>query len=213
MPRGDRRAVASIALALTVLLTASACAPQEPEQPTPVPTAVWASGAPTGPLESDAWVIATRASLEAQANAMNRNDFALPELGETTGYDLRTRLFGAARDRVLNAGSTQVSAGPLPFAPIEVEEAPAGDSASVRGCVATEWASEDGSAPNPLSGRGIEYRLEIDGDATRVTSTLNLPDLDCSSVSLPVALFDPAPTASTVTEPSEIIRPVQDGGD
>lgn len=201
--------IGAVTLATLALGSLAACTPMD-DEPVPAPTVVWASAAPQGPLEADPWVVAVRASLEAQAIAMNRNDFSLSELTTTTGYDLRSRLYGAARDRVTNSGGTEILPGPLPFAPVEVTGGPDEENTSVRGCVAERWASEAGTAPAAPGARGIEYRLEQVDGARIVTSTVNLPELDCSNVELAVALFDPLPEPSTVDDPEQIVRPTRD---
>lgn len=201
--------IGAVTLAALALGSLAACTPTD-DEPAPVPTTVWTAAAPEGPLEADPWVVAVRASLEAQAIAMNRNDFSLSELTATTGYDLRSRLYGAARDRVTNSGGTEILPGPLPFAPVEVTGGPDEETASVRGCVAERWASDAGTAPASPGARGIEYRLEQEDGARIVTSTVNLPELDCSNVELAVALFDPVPEPSTVDDVEQIVRPVRD---
>ncbi len=203
-----RRTIAAV-LAAIVVGSLTACTPTT-QQPSVEPTTVWQSGAPSGSLEDDPWVGAVRASLEAQARAINRNDFSRPTLNATTAYDLRSRLYGASLDRFTNSGNTEVFPGPLPFAPVEVTDGADASAAAVRGCVAQQWASKEGTPPETLDARGIEYRLERDGDARVVTSTANLPDLDCSTVELPVALFDPAPEPSTVDDIGKIVRPTRD---
>ncbi|MBF4568321.1 hypothetical protein ITJ57_06010 [Plantibacter sp. VKM Ac-2880] len=208
MPRADARVAVAAALTVITLGSLTACTPSE-EAPAPLPSAVWSSSAPEGPLEGDPWVVAVRASLEAQAVAVNRNDFSLPSLTETTSYDLRSRLYGAARDQLAN-GATDVLPGPLPFAPVEVIGVPEDETASVRGCVAEQWASEGGTAPAVPGARGIEYRLEQKDGSRVVTATVNVPDLDCSAVELPVALFDPAPEPSIVDDVEQIVRPTRD---
>jgi len=203
------RVIGPVALATLVLGSLVACTPTD-DGPAPMPTTVWTSAAPEGPLEGDPWVETVRASLEAQAIAVNRNDFSLASLTETTSYDLRSRLYSAARDQVTSSGSTEILPGPLPFAPVEVTGVPEDATASVRGCVAEQWASEGGTPPAVPGARGIEYRLAQEDGSRTVTSTVNVPDLDCSTVDPPVALFDPAPEPSTVDDVERIVRPTRD---
>jgi hypothetical protein len=108
---------------------------------------------------------------------------------------------------VINGGTTEVSPGPLPFVPVEVEAGTAEDGAAVRGCVAVQWANDAGTSPASLRARGIEYRLEQQDGGRVVSATLYLPDLDCSAVDLPVALFEPAPEPSNVDDYEQIVRP------
>lgn len=209
MQRTSRLAIGPIAfISLAVSLTA--CTPPEDTAPMPEPTAVWTSAAPDGALDGDPWVVATRASLEAQAVARNRNDFSLASLAATTGYDVQTRLFAAAGDRLESAGRTQILPGPTPFAPTQVEPAADGGSAVVRGCIAQDWASDEGTVPDELNPRGVEYQLEQDGDRTLLTASRSVSSLDCSGTDLPVALFEPAPDPSTVDDAGEIVRPIKD---
>lgn len=208
MQRTSRLAIGPIAI-ISLAVSLTACTPPDDTESAPEPTAVWSSGAPAGALDDDPWVVATRASLEAQAVARNRNDFSLASLAATTGYDLQTRLFAAAGDRLESAGQTQILPGPTPFAPTEVEAAGDGGSATVRGCIAQDWASDEGTVPDDLDPRGVEYQLEQDGDRTLVTGSRSLSSLDCSSIELPVALFEPAPDPSTVDDPGQIVRPVK----
>lgn len=207
--RTDARRTGSVVLAALVLSSLAACTPTT-EQPSVEPTTVWQSGAPEGSLEDDPRVGTVRASLEAQAIAINRNDFSLPALNATTAYDLRSRLYGASLDQFTSSGSTEVFPGPLPFAPVDVTDGSDDQSASVRGCVADQWASEDGTPPAVTGARGIEYRLQQEDGSMVVRSTVNLPDLDCSTVQLPIALFDPAPEPSDVDDIQQIVRPDRD---
>lgn len=196
-------------VALVVLTVASAmvlggCAPEEPR---PVPSATWSGSPPTGALESDVWVEGVRASLAAQAVARNRDDFSLDVLTETTGEDLRNRLFADAQDRVRAGVTSFVSPGPTPFAPTEVEVAEDGSSATVQGCLADNWPSSDGGVPASLRSSGVEFRLQRSGERTLLVENTSLPGLECSGVNLSIALFSPAPEPSQVSDPADIVRP------
>lgn len=190
-----------LAVVLTVLTGCSPTAPQ------PLPTASWDGASPSGQLDGDPWVVATRAALEAEAIARNRNDFSLPALTETTGSVLRDRLYQAARDRVGNGQRTDVLPGPTPFGAVEVEASDDGESAVVRGCLASNWASPDGAVPAELESLGVEFHLERGDYGPQLVDSRSLNSLDCDSVELPVALLTPAPEPSEVGDTADIIRP------
>lgn len=196
--------VALVVLAVASAMVLGGCAPEEPR---PLPSATWSGSAPTGALESDAWVEGVRASLAAQAIARNRDDFSLDVLTDTTGEDIRTRLFADAQDRVRAGVSSPVSPGPTPFAPAEVEAAEDGASAIVRGCLADNWPSSDGEVPASLRSSGVEFRLQRSGERTLLVENTSVPGLDCSQADLPIALFSPAPEPSQVSDPADIVRP------
>ncbi|HXH33393.1 MAG TPA: hypothetical protein VNJ54_03150 [Plantibacter sp.] len=198
--------LAGLAVVLTVLTGCSPTAPQ------PLPTASWSGATPSGQLDGDPWVVATRAALEAEAIARNRNDFSLPALTATTGSVLRDRLYQAARDRIGNGQRTDVLPGPTPFGAVEVEASDDGESAVVRGCLASDWASPDGAVPAELESLGVEFRLERGDDGPQLTDSLSLNSLDCDSVELPVSLLVPAPEPSEVGDPAEIVRPESSKG-
>lgn len=204
-PRAER---AAPVLGLVVLLLAlTGCAPDEPR---PVPTARWSPSAPSGQLDADPWVVATRDALEAEALARNRNDFSLDTLTATTGSVLRDRLYTAARDRVSGGQRTDILPGPTPFGVVVVDAAPDGASATVRGCLASDWASSDGAVPDSLEPLGVEFRLESGEDGPVLTDSSAVNSLDCSGVDLLTAFFDPAPEPSTVDDPAQIVRPTSD---
>jgi hypothetical protein len=194
--RVERGALLVLAMASAVVL--AGCAP---EGPRPLPSATWSGSAPAGALESDAWVEGVRASLSAQAIARNRDDFSVDVLTDTTGEDVRARLFADAQDRVRAGVTSPVSPGPTPFAPTEVEAAEDGSSAIVRGCLADNWPSSDGGVPESLRSSGVEFRLQRSGERTLLVENTSLPGLE------PIALFSPAPEPSQVSDPADIVRP------
>jgi hypothetical protein len=202
MPKVERTTL--VVLALMSVIVLAGCAPTKPQ---PLPSPTWSGSAPTGPLESDTWVVGARASLSAQAIAQNRNDFSLDVLTNTTGEELRTRLFASARESVRAGNESVVSPGPTPFAPSEVVVADDDASAVVRGCLADDWASSDGAVPSRLRAHGVEFRLQRSGDRTLMVENASVPGLDCSQAELPIALFSPAPEPSRVSDPADIVRP------
>jgi hypothetical protein len=193
-------------LAIALVGGLAGCTPSAPSAPTPLPSSSWTGDAPDGPLEADAWVQAARASLEAQAIAQNQNDFSLPSLTDSTGADLRSRLYRDARDTVLAGKRTAVLPGPTPFLPTDVI-AESESSASVQGCIATVWSSDDGTAPTTLEPYGIEFRMELEGDHRVITLNTEKGSIDCSDVDLPIALFDPKPKPSSVQDAQDIVGP------
>lgn len=174
----------------------------------PYPAVEWQGGAPTGPLEADPWVQATRKFLEAEAVARNLNDFSIPELVKTASLDVRSRAARPAFNDVKQKRRPDIFPGPTPFMPLSVAPNFRGspDRAAVRGCKATRWSSEEGGVPAKVKGYGVEYRMERLPDGTmRVESTAGVPSLKCSGVTLPVALFVPAPEPSDVTDVKDIV--------
>jgi len=174
----------------------------------PYPAVEWQGAAPSGPLEADPWVQATRRFLEAEAVARNINDFTIPELVQTASKDIRSRAARPALDDVKQKRRPDILPGPTPFLPLSVtpnfRNDP--DRAAVRGCKATEWSSENGEVPADVKAYGVEYRMERLRDGTlRVESSAAVFGSECSDVTLPVALFDPLPEPSDVTEVRDIV--------
>ncbi|KJL28314.1 hypothetical protein RS83_03385 [Microbacterium oxydans] len=204
----NRRPLREIGAALAVLVALPiglvGCRPEIP-QPQPYPSIEWESGsAPSGGLEDDPWVQATRASLEAQAVAQNQNDFNLPELIRTTGLAVRSDGVAHARSQLKNGHRTVTVAGPMPFAPIEViADAADPAHARVQACVGASLALE---ASDQSSGAfGIEYRLErIPEGLIRVVGSTGLSDLECDGVEFALARFDPQPVPSTLTDARDV---------
>lgn len=191
-----------MALLAVLLIPLTACTPPSPRAQ-PYPEVRWGDGEPTEFADSE-WVMAVRASLEAQAVARNRNDFTIPQLVDTTGPDLRDRLSASAVRTVSDGEATRLLPGPWPFTPVGVDAESSGN-AEVTGCQATTWANDAGTPPPSFGAVGITYRLEQAGGSIRVMSTEGA-DLDCSQTVLPVGVFDPAPTPSGVTSIDDIVR-------
>ena len=199
----------ALALGLATSSLTSCAAEQEPLE---FPEVSWEDGTPAGPLEADPWVQGVRAELEAEAVARNRLDFSIPEWAQTGTQTYIDRVASDVITPVSNHGATDLYPGPLPFAPVEVKvgyDGKSDDAAEVRGCVATDWATESGKPADDLTGRGVAYRLTRDSRGlVKVDSTLALPDLDCTALEpLPAALFTPAPEPSGITEVYGITRP------
>ncbi|MEO3942047.1 hypothetical protein V3C41_13280 [Paenarthrobacter nicotinovorans] len=174
----------------------------------PYPEVQWQGAAPSGPLEADPWVQATRKFLEAEAVARNINDFSIPELVKTASRDVRSRAARPAFEDVKQRRRPDILPGPTPFLPLSVTPDFRGnpDRAAVRGCRASEWSSEKGDVPAELKGYGVEYRMERLTDGTlRVESIAGISGSECSEVSLPMALFVPAPEPSDVTDAKDIV--------
>ena len=174
----------------------------------PYPAVEWQGAAPSGPLESDPWVQAARKYLEAEAVARNINDFSIPELVKTASRDARSRAARPAFEDVKQKRRPDILPGPTPFLPLSVTPNFRGDPdrAAVRGCKASDWSSEEGKVPAELKGYGVEYRMERLPDGTmRVESTAGISGSECSDVTLPMALFVPAPEASDVTDVRDIV--------
>ncbi|MFK4638134.1 hypothetical protein [Paenarthrobacter histidinolovorans] len=200
-------ATAMVVLAAVTAGGLAGCRVQKRPAP-PYPAVEWQGAAPSGPLESDPWVQATRKFLEAEAVARNINDFSIPELVKTASRDARSRAARPALDDVKQKRRPDILPGPTPFLPLSVTPNFRGDPdrAAVRGCKATEWSSEQGDVPTELKGYGVEYRMERLPDGTmRVETSVGIPDLECSDVTLPMALFVPAPEPSDVTDVKDIV--------
>ncbi|WP_152427234.1 hypothetical protein [Curtobacterium sp. Leaf154] len=211
--RGRRRRlrrVVWVPLAIgCAVLTLAGCAEDEP--PAVYPDVRWVGAAPSGPLEKDPWVRAVRAELEAEAVARNRNDFSIPELAHSATPSYIDRLASVAMETLRQNHDTDLFAGPWPFAPTEVELGNGNngeDVAAVRGCKARNWTMTPGRSLGSLdAGYGVEYRLERDGNGVvRVDSIAGLPNCD-GRVPLRVAMFDPVPEPSSVTDVNELVRP------
>lgn len=200
------------AAAVALLITLAGCTPTPAEQSDQgVPDVVWADGEPSGEFEQDAWVQAARSALTALAVAQNRNDFELPELVESTTYEVRSAAWRGARDRVEAGERTDVHPGPQPLEPQSVEVSADGRSASVQACVALDWSSPQGTPPESFDTAGAEYRLERTEDGrTILDAIVGLPNLDCATADPAVGLFDPAPKESSVTDVDQIVRPQTD---
>ncbi|WP_229785036.1 hypothetical protein [Paenarthrobacter histidinolovorans] len=140
--------------------------------------------------------------------ARNINDFSIPELVKTASRDARSRAARPALDDVKQKRRPDILPGPTPFLPLSVTPNFRGDPdrAAVRGCKATEWSSAEGDVTTELKGYGVEYRMERLPDGTmRVETSVGIPDLECSDVTLPMALFVPAPEPSDVTDVKDIV--------
>lgn len=204
--------VALVASGIVVALMITGCTPQAEQAPQPFPEVVWPAGEPTGPLEDDAAVVATRAGLAAMAVASNRNDFRLPELVTTVEYDVRSTLWRTAEARLNGGEQTLLAPGPTPFEPSEV--VPDDDGWRVRGCVLDDWATSSGARPTEdpaaTDWSGIEYRLAPTRGALRISAIVSVPGLDCTAVQSAIAFFDPAPVPSGVTDADSLERPLTD---
>jgi len=196
----------------SLLIALTGCTPTAPSTSgQPFPDVVWVDGEPSGEFEQDAWVQAARSALTALAVAQNRNDFELPELVESTTYEVRSAAWRGARDRVEAGERTDVHPGPQPLEPQSVEVSADGRSASVQACVALDWSSPQGTPPDSFDTAGAEYRLERTEDGRTVLDAIvGLPNLDCATADPAVGLFDPAPKESSVTDVDQIVRPQTD---
>ena len=207
---GAGSGLGALVVALGLVVGVAGCATEK--EPPVYPSVQWQGAAPTGALEADPWVQAVRAELEAEAVARNRNDFSIPELADTATEGYVDRASASAIQMISNHDHTDLYPGPRPFLPAEVETDPwdtGDDVAAVRGCVAGEWSTESGRPEGDLEAFGIEYRMERDHDGViRIDSSGTYPDLDCDALGeLPVALFDPVPEPSGITEARDVVRP------
>ncbi|WP_239437810.1 hypothetical protein [Arthrobacter alpinus] len=201
------RATAVLVLAVVTVGGLAGCRVEKRPAP-PYPAVEWQDPAPTGKLESDPWVQATRKYLEAEAVARNINDFTLPELVQTAGRDVRSRAARPAIDDVKQKRRPDILPGPTPFLPLSVETNFWGDPnlAAVRGCTAGNWASETGEVPAEIKAYEREYRLErLPGGTIRVVGTAGVSSQKCSDATVPTALFVPTPEPSDVTNREDIV--------
>jgi len=209
---GTARRMALAVSGLAIVLMIAGCTPQTEPAPQPFPEVIWPDGEPTGPLEGDAAVVATRAGLAAMAVASNRNDFRLPELVASVEYDVRSTLWRTAVASLDDGETTLLAPGPVPFEPSEV--VPDGDGWRVRGCVLDEWRTASGSRPTEdpaaTDWSGIEYRLAPTDGALRISAIIVVPGLDCTAARPAIAFFDPAPVPSGVTDADAVERPLTD---
>ncbi|WP_285036726.1 hypothetical protein [Plantibacter sp. ME-Dv--P-095] len=195
-----------------VLLGLTGCTPAaQPTTDQPFPGVIWADGEPSSELDQDAWVQSARTALTALAVAQNRNDFTLPELVESSTYEVRSAAWRGARDHVESGERTDVHPGPQPLEPQSVEVSADGRNASVQACVALDWSSTQGTPPDSFDTAGAEYRLErTDDGRTVLDAIVGLPNLDCAAAEPAVGLFAPAPQESPVTSVDQIVRPQTD---
>lgn len=204
--------LASIVPVVVFVVALAGCTPNPAPAEQPYPEVSWPDGEPSGPYEADAAVKATRDALIAMAVAANRNDFRLPELVDTVGYEVRTELWSAAEQRLQDREATELSPGPLPF---EVTSVTAdGDGSRVRGCALDDWASADGTRPSSTPGTGSmsgrEFRLTtVDGEM-KVDAVIVATQDDCSSAAPAQGFFSPAPVPSTITDPEDVQKPLTD---
>lgn len=199
------KAVAASLLLVTISGGLSGCR-QEKRPTPPYPAVEWQGSAPSEPIEADPWVIAARKSLEAQAVAQNVTDFTLPELEETTGLELRTRLSRIPLNDVAQKRRPDIRPGPDPFLPLTAHAGRDPGTGEVHGCV-VRWASDTGEIPDELSATGVMFRMEqLAEGQIRIVSVVPLPDLDCSTATPPLALFVPAPEPSDVTDAQDVVR-------
>ncbi|ROR80906.1 hypothetical protein SAMN06295974_0126 [Plantibacter flavus] len=210
-----RARIGRLAIIVPVVVSVVAlagCTPNPAPAEQPYPEVSWPDGEPSGPYEADAAVKATRDALVAMAVAANRNDFRLPELVDTVGYEVRTELWSAAEQRLQDGEATELSPGPLPF---EVTSVTAdGDGSRVRGCAFDDWTSADGAHPSttPVTGSmsGREFRVvDVDG-RLKVDAVIVAPQDDCSSASPARGFFSPEPVVSAVTDPADLQKPLTD---
>lgn len=177
----------------------------------PYPAVEWQDGVPVSPLEENPWIQAARQSLEAQAVAQNTLDFRLPELEQTTGVHLRSRLAShTTRDMQQNRQS-MILPGPVPFAPLTVtrDDQNGENRMVVHGCEALEWSSEEGAVPtDPKATRADLFMEQLDSGQMRITARTSRPvDPGCENITLPIALFKPAPTPSNTSGKFSIVQP------
>lgn len=169
------------------------------------PEVQWRDQPPAGELENDPWVAAARRSLEAQAVARNVTDFTIPELVHTTGRDLRSRTYKSTLEFVRQNKYVTIYPGPRPFLPLKIESNLRGNEnrAEVFGCVTSAWESREGTVPAASQAYGTSFRMErLTNGQLRITATVGQPNLDeeCAAADVPVALFNPAPETSDVTD-------------
>lgn len=208
-PQSVRRVLRISTIAVFALVLSACTTPESP--PLPFPDVVWDEGTPGGELEDDVWVQATRTSMTALDVARNQNDFRLPELEATSGYDVRAGAWRDARDTVDAGERTPIAPGPQPLDPRAVTVSAEGSSATVQACVALDWRSVDGAVPTTLTAAGAEYHLErTDDDHIILTRIVGLPGLECADASFTVGRFDPTPEPSEVTSSDDVLRPDTD---
>lgn len=210
---GSRTTTALLTMATLAAATVglSSCRFEKRPAP-PYPDVQWQGAAPAGPLEGDPWVQAARKSLEAKAVAQNITDFTLPELEQTTGYELRSRLNSSVREYVQQNKKSRILPGPEPFLPVDVRHDLRGDTnlSEVRGCIAGSWASVEGDAVDRPEAFGVGYRLQRLANGTiRVEDSFAVSLPECAGADLPIALFTPAPEPSDITDSQDIVRPVR----
>lgn len=211
----DRPRIGRLAGILPVVVSVVAlagCTPNPAPVEQPYPEVSWPDGEPSGRYEADAAVKATRDALVAMAVAANRNDFRLPELVDTVGYEVRTELWSAAEQRLQDGEATELSPGPLPF---EVTSVTAdGEGSRVRGCALDDWTSADGTRPPSTPGTGSmsgrEFRLTTVDGKLKVDAVIVATQDDCSSAAPAQGFFSPAPVPSKITDPADLQKPLTD---
>lgn len=213
--RNPARILATAAILAGVVISTSACgviSPKTEPTPEPVPTIVWQDGAPTGELESNEYVQVLRKALPAMAAAHNQRNYTLPEAYETIGYPDLANQASTAKWELNRDAPFLIYPGPRPSTPLTVEKGwmtDDGQEIHVIGCQIDNWTSEEGTVPEkPIRVLGAIYGFtEVEG-GLKLTSRISKPGLDCEGVDIKVGVFDPAPTPSTVSDATSVIKPV-----
>ncbi|MBO3089409.1 hypothetical protein J4038_14105 [Cellulomonas sp. zg-ZUI40] len=171
------------------------------------------NGAPQNPLHSDEWVRAVREAEFTYAWASNTADFSLPEL--TAAWDDFTiRSFAATVQSELLHETPHVILGPLPLLPVAVDVSKDGSSAIVAACIdalETQPRRDDGNRWPDVA----FYLVEQAADGSHRVSSAEAPSEPfilsdgaeltpeyCDGVTIPRAIFDPAPDLDALSKKS-----------
>lgn len=179
----------------------------------------WEGGEPSGPLESDPWVQAVRASELNRALAVNAHDFSDPDLWSTTTPALiegtETLVTGRAKEE---PDDHLVVLAPLAFDPIRVDADPSGERATVVVCeFAGTWVSaQDMSVDGEAEWKLYAYEV-VKGEDGRLRSGLGeLPQdlvdegertrsFACVPSQRSIGWFDPVPVVEPF-EPEDVVK-------
>jgi hypothetical protein len=184
------------------------CTPDPVPTPTesvgpPVEVTVDWEAAPSVALESDAWVVAARASDAGYRAASNALDFTIDDFVGTRTAQLARFQFTAWK---ANADPV-VYAGPSIMVPLAVEVAASGTEATLTFCEASsaDWViTADGEPAYTLtSGRLTELRM-VTSDSGALVLDDRIPSTEkCDPAGAAVGRFDPVPEPRASVDPDD----------
>jgi hypothetical protein len=165
------------------------------------PDIVWEPSAPSGPLETDPYVQAARASNLAWVLASNARDFTIEQLTDTTtAHQIEQWFLRFLQTRGESDPEAIAIPGPIPTTPISVTKHADGKGADVLMCdLSGEWyVSED--HPEPVTDGFIPTSITfvvIDEDGVLKVDELSGGEGECDGSDVSIGRFDPAPEPSS----------------
>ncbi|MHA7135351.1 hypothetical protein [Oerskovia turbata] len=179
----------------------------------------WEGGEPSGPLETDPWVQAVRASELNRALAVNAHDFSDLDLWNSRSpalISLSEHRTGARA--VSEPNDPLVALGPLAFEPLRVEVDPSGERATVVVCeYGGTWVTlQDMTVDLEAEWEYSAYEVVTGEDGHLRAGSGQLPQdildagraarsLACEPSQRSIGWFDPAPVV-TPFDPEDVVR-------